>query len=194
MKNQRKNSKGKWQEQTSLFTATRKPSPSWASPTSDPSSSSSDALRITLHALRALPIPPEYSSNQKIKDEIELFGFPLSKHPLELYQDVLKGYEFVSASEMYRYAGKQVRMVGWLITEKFAETNSGQPMEFTTFEDLTGLYDATFFPKTFQKYGHLLTGGKPYLVEGLVEEDLGECTLTVNRLKVLRYLIPMASW
>lgn len=75
MKNQRKNSKGKWQEQTSLFTATRKPSSSWASPTSDPSSSSSDALRITHHALRALPIPPEYSSNQKIKDEIELFGF-----------------------------------------------------------------------------------------------------------------------
>jgi len=194
MKNQRKNSKAKGPEQSSLFTATRKPSPSWASPTSDPSSSSSDALRITLHALRALPIPPEYSSNQKIKDEIELFGFPLSKHPLELYQEALKGYEFVSASEMHLHAGKQVRMVGWLITEKFAETNDGQPMEFTTFEDLTDLYDATFFPKVFQKYGHLLTGGKPYIVEGLVEEDLGECTLTVNRLKVLRYLVPMASW
>jgi len=25
--------------------------------------------------VRALPIPPEYNSNQKIKDEIELFGF-----------------------------------------------------------------------------------------------------------------------
>ena len=185
MKNQRKNSKAKGPEQSSLFTATRKPSPSWASPTSDPSSSSSDALRITLHALRALPIPPEYSSNQKIKDEIELFGFPLSKHPLELYQDVLKDHEFVSASEMHRYAGKQVRMVGWLITEKFAETKDGQPMEFTTFEDLTGLYDATFFPSTFQKYSHLLTGNRPYLLEGILEEEFGEVTLTVHQLALI---------
>ncbi len=61
-------------------------------------------------------------------------------------------------------------------------------MEFTTFEDLTGLYDATFFPATFRKYGHVLTGGKPYLVEGLVEEDLGECTLTVKKLAVVNYL------
>jgi len=137
------------------------------------------------HASRALPIPPEYSSHQKIKDEIELFGFPLSKHPLELYQDVLKGNQFVSASEMHRYAGKQVRMVGWLITEKFAETKDGQPMEFITFEDLTGLYDATFFPNVFQKCGYLLTGGKPYLVEGFVEEDLGECTLTVHQLALI---------
>ena len=69
-------------------------------------------------------------------------------------------------SEIHRHVGKQVRMVGWLITEKFAETKDGQPMEFTTFEDLTGLYDATFFPKVFQQYGHVLTGGKPYIVEG----------------------------
>jgi len=193
MKNQRKNTKEKGPEQSSLFAATRTPSPSCASSTPYPASSCSDALPITHHASRALPIPPEYSSNQKIKDEIELFGFPLSKHPLELYQDTLKDHEFVSASEMHLHAGKQVKMVGWLIMEKFAETNSGQPMEFTTFEDLTGLYDATFFPATFQKYGHLLTSGKPYIVEGLVEEDLGECTLTVKRLEIVHHLVPMAS-
>jgi len=147
-----------------------------------------DASHFTLHASRALPIPPDYSRNQKIKNEIELFGFPLSKHPLELYQEVLKDYEFVSALEMHLHVGKQITMVGWLITEKFAETTNGQPMEFTVFEDLTSLYDVTFFPATFQKYGHLLTGGKPYVVDGLVEEDLGECTLTAKRLVVVNRL------
>ncbi len=97
-----------------------------------------------------------------------------------------------SASEVHVYVGKQVKMFGWLITEKFAETDSGQPMEFTTFEDLTGLYDATFFPKVFQKYGHLLTGGKPYGVKGLVEEDLGECALTVKKLVVVNRVATMA--
>jgi error-prone DNA polymerase len=65
-------------------------------------------------------------------------------------------------------------------------------MEFTSFEDLTGLYDGTFFPATFQKYGHLLTGRNPYLVEGLVEEDLGECTLTVKKVDVVNHLGTMA--
>ena len=75
-------------------------------------------------------------------------------------------------------------MVGWLITEKFSETNDSHPIEFAVFENLTGLYEVTFFPATFRKYGHLLTGGRPYIIEGLVEENLGECTLTAVKLVV----------
>jgi len=81
-------------------------------------------------------------------------------------------------------------MVGWLITENSLEPNHVQPMEFTTFEDLTGFYDPTFFPVTFRKYGHLLTCGKPYIVERLVEENLGKCILTVKRLEVVRSPVP----
>ncbi|MDA0737533.1 MAG: hypothetical protein O2999_11270 [Nitrospirae bacterium] len=40
-----------------------------------------------------------------------------------------------------------------------------------------------------KQYGHLLTGGKPYLVEGLGEEDFGECSLTVNKLAAMNYLL-----
>ena len=52
-------------------------------------------------------------------------------------------------------------MVGWLITEKSAQTNQGEPMEFATFGDLTGLYDATFFPKTYRRFGCQLQAGNP---------------------------------
>lgn len=89
---------------------------------------------------------------------------------------------------------KQVRMVRWLITEKFTETNDGQPMEFAVFEDLTGLYEATFFPTMFRKYGPLLTGGRPYIVEGAVEEDLGECTLTVKTLEFVHDRTSKVRW
>lgn len=64
-------------------------------------------------------------------------------------------------------------------------------MEFATIENLTGLYDARFFQNVFQQYGHLLTDGKPFVGEGLVEEDLVEWTLTVKRIEVVNYLIPM---
>ena len=57
-------------------------------------------------------------------------------------------------------------------------------MEFATFEDLTGLYDATFFPETYRRFGHLLSGGQPYMMEGLVEEEFCTLTLTVNQMWV----------
>ena len=36
-----------------------------------------------------LPIPPEYARPQQLMHELALFGFPLSSHPLDLFEDVL---------------------------------------------------------------------------------------------------------
>ena len=72
----------------------------------------------------------------------------------------------------------------WCYTAKSAQTKHGEPMEFATFEDLTGLYDATFFPETYRRFGHLLSGGKPYMMEGLVEEEFRTLTLTVTKVWV----------
>jgi error-prone DNA polymerase len=58
-------------------------------------------------------------------------------------------------------------------------------MEFITLEDTTGLYDATLFPDTFQRYGPLLTNERPLLLEGLVEEDFTATTLTVHHIQVV---------
>ena len=146
--------------------------------------SSSGVLPFASVSSRSIPIPADYSPTQKLQHEIELFGFLLSKHPLELYAECFRGLSYVSAGEMLRYVGKRVTMVGWLITEKSAQTKHGESMEFATFEDLTGLYDATFFPETYRRFGHLLSGGKPYIVEGVVEEEFRTLTLTVKKLWV----------
>ena len=144
----------------------------------------SGTLPLTSISSRGIPIPVDYSPTQKIKHEIEIFGFPLSVHPLELYASSFDASPCVPACEMDQYVGKKIVMVGWLITEKSAQTKHGEPMEFATFEDLTGLYDATFFPETHRRFGHLLSGGKPYMMEGLVEEEFLTLTLTVHRLWV----------
>ena len=150
----------------------------------DISSLSPDASQFTLYTSPSLPIPIDYSQTQKIKHEIELFGFPLSVHPLELFVSSFDARQCVPACELPQYVGKKITMVGWLITEKSAQTKQGDPMEFATFEDLTGLYDATFFPETFRRFGHLLSGGQPYMMEGLVEEEFCTLTLTVKKMWV----------
>jgi hypothetical protein len=40
--------------------------------------------------------------------------------------------------------------------------------------------DATFFPRAYERFCHLLTDARPFLLTGRVEEDLGVCTLNVE--------------
>ena len=85
---------------------------------------------------------------------------------------------------MPRYVGQDVTMLGWLITIKSAQTKHGESMEFVTFEDLSGLYDATFFPEAYQQFGSLLSGTTPYIVTGRVEAEFSTYTLTVHTIQV----------
>ena len=139
---------------------------------------------LMLHGTQALPIPPDYTQEKKIHHEIAFFGFPLSIHPLTLYAEWLDGMEVVPANEMPQYVNQRVTMVGWLITEKPAQTKQGEAMEFISLEDQTGLYDATLFPNTYRRFGHLLRYDRPLIVEGQIEEEFQTVTLTVDRLRV----------
>jgi error-prone DNA polymerase len=136
------------------------------------------------HGTPALPIPSDYTQEKKIHHEIALFGFPLSIHPLALYAKWLDDITAVSANEMPQYVNQRVTMVGWLITEKPAQTKQGDAMEFIALEDQTGLYDATLFPNTYRRFGHLLRYDRPLIVEGLVEAEFQTVTLTVDRMRV----------
>jgi error-prone DNA polymerase len=151
---------------------------------SSPQSAAHSAVPL-LPTARLLPIPNEYATERMIQHEIDLFGFPLRCHPLTLYAKHLQGLRLTPATEMAAHIGRRVMMVGWLITEKAASTRHGEPMEFITLEDTTGLYDATLFPNTLQRYGALLTNERPLLLEGRVEEDYTATTLTVHHMQVV---------
>lgn len=132
-----------------------------------------------------LPIPVEYSVQQKLAHELELFGFPLSCHPLDLFKEGLAHIPHLPAKDLTLHVGEEVTVVGWLLTEKIISTKKGEPMEFVTFEDQTGLYDATLFPDVYRQYCHLLAPNQAYVVTGLVEEQFSTDTLTVKKLRLL---------
>ncbi len=133
----------------------------------------------------SLPIPPEYSFNQQLAHELELFGFPLSGHPLDLFAHTLATTPHVSAQDLPRYVGHTVTLAGWLLTEKLIATKKGEPMEFLTLEDQTALYDATLFPDVYRRVCHLLAPNQAYVVTGVVEEQCSAITLTVTALRRL---------
>ena len=112
-------------------------------------------------------------------------GFLCDRHPMVLFRDRLNGWPGVKARELGRHVGRQVRFAGWLITGKTVRTRHGEPMEFLTFEDETGLVETTFFPAAYGRFCHLVDWNRPYRLAGEVEEDLGALTLTVHHVQRL---------
>jgi error-prone DNA polymerase len=126
-----------------------------------------------------------YPKHLMLRHEVDTLGFPLSCHPLERYRGILKNLDSVPACDLPVNVGKRVRVIGWPVTGKTIHTKNGDPMKFISFEDTTGLYEAVLFPPVYHRFCHLLSGSRPYVLEGQVEEDFGSITLTVDRLGFL---------
>ncbi|MBN2032889.1 MAG: DNA polymerase III subunit alpha [Deltaproteobacteria bacterium] len=124
--------------------------------------------------------PSPYPRSLMLKHEFETLGFLLSIHPLNRYKDILKRLNHLLAKDLHKHVGKHVTMVGWMVTGKTVHTREGDPMKFVSFEDTTGLYEAVFFPKIYDRFCHMLSEMRPYLLKGKVEEDFTAVTLTVH--------------
>jgi DNA polymerase-3 subunit alpha/error-prone DNA polymerase len=140
--------------------------------------SSADKAR----ACRPPSLPPD-DERERLRREFAVLGFLCDRHPMELFGPILHKLRTVKAVDLPRHLGKQVCLAGWLITGKVVTTKHGDPMEFLTFEDETGIVETTFFPETYHRFCHMIDRQRPYLLTGKVEEDWGAITLTVNRVE-----------
>jgi error-prone DNA polymerase len=127
-----------------------------------------------------LPQAPAYDAKTVLRQEVESLGFLVSQHPLALYQAEWQRHKPIRAAELIQHSGKWVTMVGWWISTKMVEDKRGRPMEFVSFEDVTAIYDATFFPDVYARFCRKLSQRRPYLLKGMVEEEFGVATLRVK--------------
>ena len=119
-------------------------------------------------------------------DEIELLGFPLC-NPFDLL--AVAFYGDTKADELSSKKGKQVHMVGYIVTTKNATTKKTQAhMCFGTFYDVNGkAFDTVHFPDSARKFP--FRGRGFYAIKGKVTEDFGVFTVEVNWMDKL----PMVS-
>ena len=131
------------------------------------------------------PVFPPEDPVQRLRNEFSALGFLCTRHPMELYANQLRGRPMVKAADMHRFKGKYVQFAGLLITGKVVHTQHGDPMEFLTFEDDTGLVEAVFFPETYRRFCAIVDKTHPLILSGKVEEDFGALTLTVAQVSPL---------
>lgn len=126
-----------------------------------------------------IPKFPIENEKKRLRNEFSVLGFLCDRHPMVLYRDIMQKSKVIRIIDMDRFVGRRVRVSGLLITGKVVHTKKGDPMEFLTFEDETGLVDATFFPNPYRKFCAMLDQSRPFILSGKVEEDFGALTLTV---------------
>ncbi len=131
------------------------------------------------------PALPPHNRLDRLRREFAVLGFLCTCHPMEIYAVALHNLNTVKAAQLPTLIGRRIRLAAWLITGKKVGTKNGDAMEFLTFEDETGIVETTFFPKAYNRFCHMLDLDRPYILTGLVEQDWGAVTLTVDRVDLL---------
>jgi error-prone DNA polymerase len=130
------------------------------------------------------PRVPQYSARTVLEHELETLDFLISRHPLSLYADRLSKLKYVKGADLPKHVGRRITTVGWWVTGKLVTTKDDEPMEFISFEDTSALYETVFFPKAYARFCHILNRSRPYVLTGVVEEEFGVCTLTVDSVRL----------
>jgi error-prone DNA polymerase len=132
------------------------------------------------------PKLPAEEHRTRLRKEFEALGFLCDRHPMVLYAGLLKKPRIVKAVDLNHFIGRHIRVAGLLITGKVVHTKHGDPMEFLTFEDDTGLIETVFFPRTYRRFCAILDRSRPFVLHGKVEEDFGAVSMTVTRVEPLQ--------
>ena len=146
-----------WQAQYLLrtFGSAAHPGQGWLIPPADPAK------------LPQLPVV-EPTHKERLQGETELFGFAVSGHPLELFNDV--AWEtYCPVNRLGEFVGETVSVCGLVVEQRVHHQITGEPMKFLSLADWTGIIETELFAQTYKNYG-LATVRYPVLaIEARVE-------------------------
>ncbi len=117
-------------------------------------------------------------------DELELLGFPVSLSWFDMLETRYRGD--IAAKDLSSRVGKEVRMLGKLVTIKYVWTSKREIMHFAAFIDAHGeFFDTVHFPQSLKQYP--FRGDGIYLIRGKVVDDFGFPSVEVNRMAKMGY-------
>jgi len=85
--------------------------------------------------------------------EYELFGFPVSCHPLDYFAPGVDWSAYVPAAEVNRHMDREIEVCGLIVCDRLHPTDRGV-MKFMTLADHTGFVEVSLFADAYRTYGH----------------------------------------
>src|ERR1044071_2214068 len=89
---------------------------------------------------------------QRLRDEEEFFGYPVSGHPLELFPEIAWD-TYCPINRLGNHVGEQIVTCGLVIEQRLFHQVTGEPMKFLTIADRTGIVETELFARTYKSYG-----------------------------------------
>jgi DNA polymerase III alpha subunit len=141
----------------------------------------------------ALPSLPDISRAERGAIEHELLGLTVRDHPTRVFPCPaeariaalaarLKPRAPIDCAALERFQGGRVGLRGWPAASRRVVTSKGEWMRFLTLEDESGLAEVVVFPDVYQRDGHRLAEFGTLFVTGVVQNQMGACTLQAERI------------
>jgi DNA polymerase III alpha subunit len=94
----------------------------------------------------------EPTALQKLQDELELFGYTISGHPLDCHPQIAWS-TYCPIADLHRYPNQRVTVCGLIIVSRSHLQQNGQPMKFISICDHTGIVECEIFAAAYRLYG-----------------------------------------
>ena len=125
---------------------------------------------------------PEYSKKELMEQELNVFGFYLSNHPVTEYK--LKNKDIMILSNIAKYFDKNIKTIILVDKIKEVETKGGKKMLFINGSDEINQADLVLFPNVYEKYDNI-EKGMTLEILGKVEKRFDKYQIVVNSIKIL---------
>ncbi len=105
-------------------------------------------------SLEQFPTVPlrEPTRRERLESENELFGYPISGHPLERFDDVAWD-TYCPVARLGEHVGETVVTCGLVVEQRTHHQITGEAMKFLTLSDWTGMVETELFAATYRNYG-----------------------------------------
>jgi len=124
---------------------------------------------------------------ERLRDEMELLGFTVNGHPVELFPEV--AWEtYCPVGEVRKFAGERVTTCGLVVAQRLHHQSDGRAMKFISICDRTDILECEIFAEAYRKCGGVLARWPVVEVTGCVEA-LGSsrgCVLRVESVRAAR--------
>ena len=125
-----------------------------------------DGADATLAPRPSLPEQEDWEQNERLAAEQEAVGFYLSAHPLDSYEDALKGLSVTPSAQVAQQLASGVtrlRLAGVVLSVRERGPGSRR-YAFIQLSDPSGSYEVAAFRETYGDGRGVLEPGKPVLV------------------------------
>ena len=89
---------------------------------------------------------------ERLRDEMELFGFTVSDHPLALFPGIAWD-TYCPIGSLMHHAGSRVVVAGLVVADRNHHQSDGRPMKFLSLCDPTGIAECELFASAYARFG-----------------------------------------